>query len=130
MLYVGALSDAVSATVLNTDDAPRFEYLAARSNARARAVFRLSSWPALVNRLLAASQTATAPVRRPRGSAAASHAMARAQQLVVGQEQPRWQEAAALLRRNVAEELLEVPDRTVAEAWPTSLKSAAPPAGP
>jgi hypothetical protein len=45
--------------------------------------------------------------------------MARAQQLVVAREEPRWAEAAALLRRHVPADLLEEPDRNIAEAWPT-----------
>jgi spermidine synthase len=125
MLYLGALRDALDPAAprrVNTDDQPSFEYLAARSDAGARARFRLGTWPALAEHVLRASE-GRSPAR-PAGSAAASRAMARAQQLVVGRESPRWAEAAALLRRDVPQELLEVPDRNVAEAWPTGGEAA------
>lgn len=117
MLYQGALGDAATSGPVNSDDAPVFEYAAARSTPGARARFRLISWPRLAEQLLAGGR-ARQP-RRPAGSAAASSAMARAQQLVVGRERPRWEEAAALLRRHVPKDLLEQPDRNIAEAWPT-----------
>lgn len=127
MLYVGALADAIDPTVprvINTDDRPRFEYVAARSTSRGRAIFRLRSWPAIAERLLDGRQPGQP--QRPAGSAEASRAMARAQQLTAGQERPRWNEAADLLRRHVPRALLEVPDRNIAETWPTAAVPAAP----
>jgi hypothetical protein len=121
MLYQGALADALTPGAprrVNSDDEPHFEYVAARSTRGEQAHFRLSGWPALAERLLGGRHPHQPG--RPEGSAEASSAMARAQQLVVGREQPRWDQAAALLRRYVPEDLLEQPDRNVAEAWPTA----------
>ena len=133
MLYLGALTDVLDTGEprrINTDDRPIFEYVAARSTRRKRVDFKLRTWPALADRVLSGA-TARSPAgldsagpsgqpQRPSGSAKASSAMARAQQLTVRTKQPQWAEAAALLRANVAQELLEVPDRNIAETWPTA----------
>lgn len=121
MLYLGPVSGLglASPNGPNTDDRPYFEYLAGRSGPRERTRFRLTQWPELVTRLLAGSEPG-GPLARPAGSAAASAAMAQAQRLVVGQKRPAWTDAARLLREHVPAELLEEPDRTVAEAWPTA----------
>jgi len=122
MLYQGPLAavGATSAEGPHRDDRPLFEYLAGRSNPAKRHAFRRRVWPKITQHLLTASERQDARGwARPGGSAAASAAMAEAQRLVVGRENPRWEEAAALLRREVPAELLATPDRTVAEAWPT-----------
>jgi spermidine synthase len=125
MFYLGRAADAIAgiAPPLNTDDRPRFEYLAPRATPETRVMFRLRDWPMITQRVLAAVvEPDAAYPGRPLQPAKGGIAFRRAARLVLADGKKRLPEARALITENVAPSMLSGPDVTVSEIWPFAAK--------
>jgi spermidine synthase len=122
MFYLGPLEGVLDLANVprNSDGWPVFEYFAARTTDPQRAVFRGQAWPNIWRR----TADATSPddpifPGRPFARTLAGKAMAGAGLMVAAEGDRKIAEAISLLRANVPAELLEHPDKTVSEFWPT-----------
>jgi hypothetical protein len=122
MRYVGAasrLGDAVLERPPNSDDWPRFEYLAGRSRLRDRRAFLREGWSRLADAARAdAPESDLRFPGAPGPGAEAGNAFARATLLAMHERGPRVRAARRKVRRLVPADLLEDHDPSVAEVWP------------
>lgn len=121
MFYLGRAADALEGTTpaLNTDDRPRFEYLAPRATPESVRKFLLDDWPSITERVLdAVGERDAAYPGRPLQAARGGIAFRRAAALLLRDGKNRLPEARALIAEDVAPSLLTAPDRTVSEIWP------------
>jgi len=121
LFYAGAVAaiPGLDRVPVHSDDRPVFEYLAARSEERQRAAFRLRGWPALWSRVLEAADPVDAAFPgRPLASARAGEALHRASALLLAEEQGGEERASQILRASVPAEWLRVADFSLTEAWP------------
>ncbi len=122
MLYVGPLGPlrgSLAGVPRNTDDRPRFEFLAGRSRAEEWETFVREDWPAFVARVMrppGAPDPALAG-RPPEGPHRGA-LMARASLEAVQGRRAAFEATSRRIRRQVPAHLLEPPDPTVADAWP------------
>jgi spermidine synthase len=122
MLYVGPLAargEALEGVARNTDDRPRFEFLAARTDETARLGFRRLGFPRLADRVAAAA-AAGSDLFGPEAArgAAAGIALARLNAAFVRQRPATERaEAEARVAETVPAELLAAPDPSAAELW-------------
>lgn len=127
-LRLGRLADAIDVAGVprNSDDWPRFEYLAARSTHEARQQFRRVVWPSMVERLLEAPDSAIsrAAFADPEAGRRIALALHRGFRALASRDPGERARAAEQMRRDVPEALLREPDPSVAEIWPP--RAAAP----
>ncbi len=121
MLYVGplaGLADPLEGLAPNTDDWPRFEFLAGRLGLSRRREFLRSGWLE-IGAAVAAAAAQGGPFRRPPGPGPeAGQAFARAAALAASGRRDLARPALRRVRRLVPADLLEPPDPSVAEIWP------------
>jgi spermidine synthase len=122
MFYLGPMGGALDLADVsrNSDGWPVFEYAAVRTREWQRGVFRGFGWPALWKRVIEAAGPADRVFPgRPFSSTWAGAALASASAMVAAEGAAKRPEAISLLRANVPADLLDPPDKTVSEFWPT-----------
>jgi spermidine synthase len=121
MFYLGRAADALEgpAPAHNTDDRPRFEFLAPRATAESTEKFLVNDWPGITQRVLDAAGGSDAVYPgRPLEPARGGIEFRRAGALVLRDGKKRLPEARALISESVPPSLLTGPDKTVSEIWP------------
>jgi len=126
MFYLGRLEGLLDLANVprNSDGWPVFEYVAARTTNPQRVTFRRQWWPDIWRRAadVASAEDPIFP-GRPFDRMLGGRAMASAGLMVAVEGDRKIPEAASLLRANVPAELLEHPDKTVSEFWPTAAEN-------